>query len=456
MLNKPKISSRSFFMILMLTMFIFAFCYFIFLYAFSAQNWALFPSNRHIYKNGKVLFAGDIKDCNGVVLCHTEDSERKFNEDDLIRISTLHAVGDLEGFISTGIHTSMREEITGYDKFNGLYNFSDYGADIQLTIDSQLCVKAYQLLEGYNGTIGMYNYKTGELVCMASSPSYDVQTDFAPSDEDEGVYLNRFLSSTFTPGSTFKVVTACAAVGTLKDAYEREYICNGGTTIKGEWVACTGNHGSITLRDAFAYSCNSYFSQLTVDLGKDTLTEYAQKLGFNSEFYLDGVKAATSSYNVDDATTIDFAWSGIGQYKDLFNPLQYLTAIGAVANGGVAKTPYMIESIKNDLGFKLYSAEADEIKMLDKNTADAVAELMDYTVEIYYGKERFGNLDVCAKTGTAEIAEDDIPHSVLVGFVDDADMPFAFVAIVENGGSGNGIALNSISKLLQYAAELYK
>ncbi|MBQ7131044.1 MAG: penicillin-binding protein [Oscillospiraceae bacterium] len=455
-MNKPKVSSRSFFMILMLSLFLFAFSYFIFLYIFSADDWALFPSNRHVYKNGKVLYAGDITDCEGVVLCHTQDGERVYNDDEYIRLATLHAVGDLEGYIATGVHTAMRDDVTGYDKFNGLYNVSGTGNNVELTIDSRLCVKAYQQLEGYCGTIAMYNYRTGELVCMASSPSFDVSDNFIASDEDEGVYMNRFLSSTFTPGSTFKVVTACAAVGTLDDAYEREYVCNGGTTIKGEWVACTGNHGTITLEDAFAYSCNSYFSQLTVDLGKDTLTEYAEKLGFNGEFALDGVKVATSSYNVDDAKTIDFAWSGIGQYKDLFNPLQYLTAIGAIANSGTAVKPYIISSIKNDLGFELYNAKIEETEMLDKYTADSVAELMDNTVEIYYTKERFGNLDVCAKTGTAEIGEDDIPHSVLVGFVDDTDMPFAFVAIVENGGSGNGIALNSVSNLLQYAAEIYK
>ncbi len=443
-------------MILMLSLFLAAFSYFIFLYIFSAQDWALFPSNRHVYQNGSVLNAGDITDAEGVVLCSTQNGERIYNEDKYIRLATLHAVGDLDGFIATGVHTAMRDKVTGFDKINGLYNISGKGNDIALTIDSRLCVKAYEQLEGKSGTIAMYNYRTGELVCMASSPSFDVNSSFEASDGDEGVYMNRFLSSTFTPGSTFKVVTACAAIGTFDDAFEREYVCNGGTTINGEWVACTGNHGTITLKDAFAYSCNSYFSQLTVDLGKDTMTEYAEKLGFNGEFDLDGIKAATSSYNVEAAKTIDLAWSGIGQYKDLFNPLQYLTAIGAIANGGTAIKPYIVSSIKNDLGFELYKAKSEKIEMLDKYIADSVADLMDNTVQVYYKKERFGNLDVCAKTGTAEIAKDDIPHSVLVGFVKDDDMPFAFVAIVENGGSGNGAALNSVSNLLQYAAQIYK
>ncbi len=456
MLSKHKVSSRSFFMILMILLFVSGFVYLIVSYIFNADNWALFASNRHVYKNGEILHAGTITDCNGVVLVATNNDERVYNEDNSIRLSTLHAVGDLSGFIATGIQSKYIEDITGYDKVNGLYSLKDSGNDIQLTLDAEICAKAYEELEGYNGTIGIYNYKTGEIVCMVSTPAYDVYDENVVLDDMEGVYMNRFLSSSFTPGSTFKVVTACAAVGTFDDAYTREYTCNGGTTIKGEWVACTGNHGTITLETAFARSCNSYFSQLTVDLGKDTLTEYAEKLGFNGEFYLDGIKAAKSSYNVSDAKTIDFAWSGIGQYKDLFNPLQYMTAIGAIANGGSAVEPYLIENIKNEFGFSVYKASPDEIDMVDEYVAQSVGGLMDYAVESYYTKEKFGNLNVCAKTGTAEIGEDDIPHSVFVGFVDDEDMPFAFVAIVENGGSGNVKALNSVANVLKYAAEIYK
>lgn len=431
-------------------------------YIVEGKDWALYPSNRHIYSNGTITKAGSITDRNGVVLAETVNGVRRFNNDEDIRKATLHAVGDLGGYIKTGLHSSYIGELTGYNLINGTYSYFGEGNNIEITLDSRICVTAMNALNGKKGTVGVYNYKTGEVVCMVSTPTYD------PTDEEEsklarkgegdykGVYLNRFLSSTFTPGSTFKLITTTASLETFDDAYTREYTCNRGVEVNGEWISCLGNHGTLTLKDALAKSCNAYFSQLAADLGEEVLTEYAEKAGFNKSFSMDGVEAKTSYFNIKGGKDIDFAWAGMGQYTDMMNPLQYLTFMGAIANGGVPEKPYMVSSVETQSGIPLkFSFGGTGSRVMDTQTADELKELMANNVKQTYGTWNFPGLNVCAKSGTAEV-KDDRPHAVFVGFNDDEDLPLAFVVLVENGGSGAQVAGRVASTVLQKCNEVLK
>ena len=248
-------------------------------YAVQGGQWALFPSNSHIYSNGTIVQAGKITDRNGVVLAKTVNGVRKYNSDMQVRKATLHAVGDLKGYIKTGLHSSYIGELTGYNRLNGIYSFSKKGNNVGTSLDSRVCVTAMNALGERKGTVGVYNYKTGEVICMVSTPTYDPENKeeaaLAKEGKDyyKGVFLNRFLSSTYTPGSTFKLITTAASIDTFSDAYTRKYTCNGGVMINGEWISCLGHHGTLTLKDALAKSCNAYFSQLAADLGEDTLTK---------------------------------------------------------------------------------------------------------------------------------------------------------------------------------------
>lgn len=195
---------------------------------------------------------------------------------------------------------------------------------------------------------------------MVSTPTYDVNqkpdVDGDESGRYTGVYINRFLSSSFVPGSTFKLVTAAAALQTAEDMDQRAYTCHRGVEIDGEWVGCLGNHGTLTFREALAQSCNAYFAQLAVELGAETLTKTAERMGFNQAFDLDGIPAKKSTLDLSGIREIDLAWAGMGQYTTLANPLQYLTMMGAIANGGVPVKPYMVESITSPAGLRSGSA----------------------------------------------------------------------------------------------------
>lgn len=428
---------------------------FLVVYALNASTWALFPSNGHLYTNGVMTRAGSISDRDGTVLAYTEDGTRKFHRDSTVRRATLHVVGDPEGYISTGIHNAFRAQITGYSPIFGTFNVQDVGRDIRLTVSSELCVAALKALGSHSGTVAMYNYRTGEVVCMVSTPTYDITDKDSAKRALEhgykGVYLNRCLSSVYTPGSTFKIVTAAAALETYGDAaFDRAYTCGHGAEIGGEWVSCLGNHRTVTLKDAFVNSCNGYFSQLAVDLGPDTLTKYAEKCGFNRSFSLDGIEAATSRFSLKEGIrSAELGWAGIGQYTTLANPLHELTLMGAIAGGGEAVTPYLVESVGEDGTLRALSHGSR--RMLERNTADKLRALMRSAVTEHYGDDRFGGLTVYGKTGTAEVGEGKRPHAEFVGFCENTSVPLAFAVVVENAGSGNGAAVDAAASVLKAA-----
>ncbi|MBQ2389140.1 MAG: penicillin-binding protein [Clostridia bacterium] len=448
-----QMSLRSMFLLLFTIAFsvgLFALCYLSFA---NGDDWTSFPANRHIYKNGTLVNAGDITDRDGVVLATTEEGNRIYNPDFYTRVSTLHAVGDFKGFIKTGLSTSHWDTLTGYNRVTGLFSAKSGGNNMELTLSAKVNTVALKALGNYSGAVGVYNYKTGEVLCMVSSPTYDPTKE---GKEDEGIYINRFLSSSYPPGSTFKLVTAIAALETLDDAETRTYICDHGTTVEGETISCMSKHGEMTLREALAKSCNAYFSQLAIDLGAETLQKYADKLGLNSAAEIDGTKAKQGRIDLSNIRKVDLGWAGMGQYTDLVNPLGYLTVMGAIANEGRAVKPYLIESVTTADGVKIGSSSIDYTSQLfSKSTANKLKEMMRYTVSSTYGDHRFPGLNICAKTGTAEVDEGVTPHSWFVGFNMNDDYPLAFVVVAENAGAGVGVARTVANKTLQAAKELF-
>lgn len=414
-----------------------------------ADDWTSYPANRHIYTDGVLTAAGEITDRSGKVLAETVNGNRKYNSDYYTRISTLHAVGDFDGFIKTGLSTSHWDDLTGYNRVTGLYSAKYGGNNIKMTISADLNTVALKALGGYSGAVGVYNYKTGEMLCMVSSPTYDPNGEVTA---DNGIYINRFLSSSYPPGSTFKLVTSIAALESGMDMQNRTYRCDRGVTVDNETISCMAHHGDIGFRDALAKSCNAYFSQLSIDVGADQLQKCVNKLGFNSPCYIDGIKAKSSIIDLSNIRKVDLGWAGMGQYTDLVNPLHYLTLMGAIAGGGTAVEPYMIDSITTHDGIKIYSGGASHTsRMFSSETATTMVEMMRNNVSSNYGDYRFPGLSVCAKTGTAEVDSGVTPHSWFVGFVDDSDCPLAFVVVAENAGAGVGVARTVANKVLQAA-----
>ena len=172
-----------------------------------------FPGSPHVY-TGVNPDCGKIYERSGMLLLNT-NAGRVYNADEAVRRATLHLLGDRYGYISAPLLQTYASKMIGFDVVNGLYTDEPGSVAARLTIRAAVQSAAPQALSGYRGTIGVYNYKTGEILCAVTSPSYD--PDHVPDVANdttgsyEGVYLNRFFDAAYTPGSIFKLVTAAAA-----------------------------------------------------------------------------------------------------------------------------------------------------------------------------------------------------------------------------------------------------
>lgn len=402
-------------------------------------QWAAFPANRHLYSSSGTLTVGRILDRDGDLLSWVDESgKRQYYADATVRTSTLHAVGDPAGAIGTSALVSFADLLSGYNLLTGADNPFGQGRDLYLTLDARLNYIAYQALNGKKGAVGVYNYETGEILCIVSSPSFDPANppDIQEGDERyDGVYLNRFLSSTFVPGSIFKTVTLTAAIENIPDLFDRTFTCTGSVTIGDEAITCPYAHGEMDIGDALACSCNGVFAQLAVELGAETLEKYAQKAGLTDSYSVDGISTAKGSLSLDGCTDAQLGWAGVGQHNDLINPCAMMIWMGAVANGGKAAVPRLI--LKTEGGLPTLPRFTSHTgRLIQEDTAQTLADLMAQAVEETYGADRFPNMDLCAKSGTAEVGGDKAPSAWFAGFLRNADAPYAFVVLVEEGGSG--------------------
>lgn len=426
----------------------------------NAESWVQHSYNGHTAGSGGLEKAGKIFDRNGVVLAQTVDGDRIYNEDYNTRLSTLHVVGDNSLNISTAVQSVYRSELTGFSYIWGLEMPQTFrgGNNLTLTIDSNACKTAYEALGGMNGAVVVMNYKTGEVLCSVSSKTYDPQDPPEITEENEseyvGAYLNRVLSSTYTPGSTFKIVTAAAAIENIPDIDSRTFECTGSATIGGKEVTCMSHHGTIGLDDGLAQSCNIVFAQLAYELGRDKMTAAANEMGINSSFNIGHAPTVKGQYDVKNASDNDLAWSGIGQYTDLANPMQMCILMSAIANGGNRAEPYYVHSINGSDYSSFTASDKSGVAMLNSDTAQKLNDMMRYTVTSNYGDSMFGGyLTVCAKTGTAEVQEGESNDAWIVGFTRDEDVPLAFAVVVEDGTFGLTTAGPVASAAIQACAQ---
>jgi len=419
-------------------------------YATHGSQWAAFPSNQHAFTDG-VLSSGQILDRSGTVLY--DPATGAYADDSAVRRATLHAVGDPYGNIATGARTAFLSDLVGFSAIDGT---NGGGRKVYLTLDAGLCSLACSELGTRKGTVAVYNYQTGEILCMVSTPTFDPENVPVIKDGDtryDGVYMNRFLSSAFTPGSVFKVVTTAAAIENMSDVFDRTFTCTGRLTIDGQTVTCPHAHGTLDLYGAFADSCNCAYAQLAVELGGDTLQKYVREAGLLDSQDVSGITTAAGSFDVGAAGSADLGWSGAGQYDDLINPCSFLTLMGAVGNGGIPVTPRLIARETTMTGLTVSTPQKTAgSRIWSEKTCQLLTDMMANNVAKTYGQSNFGDLKICAKSGTAEVGTAS-PHSWFAGFLNDADHPYAFVVLVENGGGGATVAGSIASTVLQAAVK---
>ncbi|MFI9614574.1 penicillin-binding transpeptidase domain-containing protein [Streptomyces sp. NPDC052023] len=324
------------------------------------------------------------------------------------------------------------------------------GGDVVTTLDAAAQRAAFQGLGDRKGAVAAIEPATGRILALVSTPSYDPATlsgngpavarSWRGLNEDpDKPMLNRAVRQTYPPGSTFKVVTAAAALdaGVIKDLDKRTdspdpYTLPGTTTrLRNEGGRCA----NASLRKAFEWSCNTVFAKLGVDVGVTDMARTARAFGFNNT----GLRIPYSVVPSTFDTTVDraqLALSSIGQYNTRATPLQMAMVAAAVANGGQLRQPYLVERTTTRRGATLSTAGAPPLRQaMSPSTAARMRELMRNVVEHGTGRNAaIRGATVGGKTGTAQHGVDNSgrPYAWFVSWAqDDQDMlPKVAVAVV--------------------------
>lgn len=420
-------------------------------YLLNSEKWVHSAGSPHVY-NAENIGCGQIADRDGNLLLDLTDT-RTYASARSVRMSTIHWLGDRQGNISAPALSHYAKEIAGFDPVSGVYAYGGVGGQVKLTLSAKLQVAALEAMGDYKGTLAIINYQTGEILCAVTTPTYDPDDvpDIAGDTTGayQGVYLNRFIQSTYTPGSIYKIVTMIAALECIEDIETQEFVCTGEVEYGVDKVTCEKVHGNQNIREAFKNSCNCAFAKVSEQIGGKRLAQYAEKLGLLDSMTFDGITTAAGSIDSADKADVLVAWSAIGQHKDLVNPASFLTLVGAVANEGVASMPYLVQSIQTRTTTTYQAKTVSTDRLMSEKTANSLRELMRYNVENYYGDEKFAGFTVCAKSGTAQVGGNHKPNAMFTGFVTDEGYPLAFFIAIEDGGYGRLVCVPVLEKVLQ-------
>lgn len=451
-----RIAGRAGITILIALILVAGFLFFLGEYVVKADEWVIFPGSPHVYNAGNIG-CGVVVDREGTLLLDMNEG-REYSNAQSLRQATVHWLGDRSGNVSAPALSHYAAQIAGFSLLNGVYTYGDASAVAELTLSAKVQTAALEAMGNQKGTVAVYNYKTGELMCAVTTPTFDpddppnVQED--TSGKYDGIYLNRFTQSSYTPGSIFKIVTLAAALETLPDIQQQKFVCSGSVDFGPDKITCEGAHGEQDLKTAFRNSCNCAFAGISQQLSAGTLQKYVEQFGLTQSVSFDGITTAKGNFDVTDVAPVSLAWSSIGQYTDLVNPCAFLNFMGAIASDGVGAEPYLVEEIHvgNSETYRAGTKRGERI--LSASTAQILKEYLRNNVANKYGDDNFPGLTVCAKTGTAEVGKDKKPNAMFTGFVADEEYPLAFIVCVENGGYGSTTGIPIASKVLAACKEV--
>jgi peptidoglycan glycosyltransferase len=430
-----KITNRAMSLLLIAALVIFGMGVYMMEYIENGSNWALYFSRINSGSSGTLL------DRNGTIMASFSPEQESFASDPLARMANYHVTGDYWGRTGAGILTRYWSGTHDFSLFTGMTKSEN--TVLSLNIDTNLNEKIYSELMSLGGdTKGLMmvcNYKTGEMLGLVSVPCIDPADD--ETEPQDGAYINRCLSASFTPGSIFKLITAAAAIENIENIDEMTFYCEKEYDIAGVTITCSGTHYTQTFEQALSNSCNVAFAQIAVMLGQDTMLSYVNQYGFLDRQSLSGITTVAGSYPTEFVGDPELAWSGIGQSTDMVCPYTMLRFLCAIANDGELVEPSLIQS----------SESPETTRLLPSSTAQRLTQMMNYNVVDHYkGETNFPGLKLCAKTGTAELG-DGTSHAWFVGFLADDEHPYAFVTLVERGGYGLSTSGPIVNNVLQWA-----
>ncbi|RKS06515.1 cell elongation-specific peptidoglycan D,D-transpeptidase [Nocardiopsis sp. Huas11] len=390
-------------------------------------------------------------------------------------------VGSFRSYGASGIESTENALLDGSDDRLAVRNFRDIitgrepeGARVQLTIDPEVQQAGYNGFEnlGMNGAAVAIQPDTGAILGSVSYPSYDANDVVSISDpqdaidnftamelEEDQPLLNRAFKERYAPGSTFKVVTAAAAIETLDatpdSTQEAPDQLELGHNLPNAMGSCNGGDDD-TLAHSIQISCNTSFANWAIDVGGQALTDQATAFGFNQEPLEVPLEVEPSNAPVEDDRNI-LGRAGIGQSNVEATPLQMAMVASGIANRGEVMRPYLVDTVRDaDMSVVTQTSPESYSQAVEPSTADMLTDMMVLVTTPPEGSGLNGAIDgveVAGKTGTAENGTDRT-HNWFIGFAPADDPEIAVAVVIEFGGGSGGELAAPIARQMMEAVVL--
>ena len=353
---------------------------------------------------------------------------------------------DLAHFYLLSSHVNLVEHT-----LRELMGEKNMGDTVVTTLDAGLQQTASDALGDRRGAVVVLEPDTGKVLAMVSKPGFDPNTlaenwnSLVSPDNTSAQLLNRATQGLYPPGSTFKTAVLLEYIREHPDDYnDFQFNCDGYYEDGGYTIQCYhGNaHGTQTLKEAFANSCNGAFAYIGSQLDAGRLAETAKQLLFNCDMPIALPYTGSSFAMEKDADQWERLQTGIGQGKTQITPLHNALLAAAAANGGTLMKPYLIDHIENAGGDRIRSFQPSAYgSLMTAEEAAILTEMMTEVVQSGTASAVKSDLyTAAAKTGSAEFEAGRDTHAWFIGFAPAEDPKLAVSVIVEEGGSGGGAA----------------
>jgi peptidoglycan glycosyltransferase len=395
-----------------------------------------------------------------------------------------------QGGTRAGLEQSLDDYLTGANTnlSNAFHRTLDqlgggtvHGNDVVLTLRPAVQRLAMRDLNGRCGAVVALNPHTGQVYVMASSPTYDENLLSQPNGYakilkikgacgDASALLNAATAGLYTPGSTFKLVTAAAALDTGTYTPDSTFQDPGYCVEYGTKISNAGNpdqngpeaFGQVTLAQGLQHSINSVFCKVGMHLGAKTILEYAKRFGFYatppletpaSERAPSGLYNGSKLYWPKDFNKVDPGRLAFGQERMIATPLQMALVAATIANGGEVPRPYLVQRIVGPDGSIVSSTHTQTLgRAIKEQTAQELTQMMVSVVQAGTGTAaQIPGIQVAGKTGTAETSVNHVYNAWFVCFAP-ADNPRVAVAVVvekQPNGFGGSVAAPIAKDVLQ-------
>ena len=443
------------------------------------------PDDPLLIAAARNVVRGQIRDRDGHVLA---SSKRDANGEPY-RVYPSKAVAPLVGYASriygtAGLERAYDAELTGIrapdpmDQLLAKFTADRYRPqNLTLSLSLDLQKEAVRLLGDDRGAVVMLDPRSGEVLAMASTPTYDASAIADPDTARKAFaavtadpakpLLDRAIQGRYVPGSVFKIVTAIAALGSgaitpttryaRQPPAEKDGLLVSGFRIRDGHHPFTGSR-ALAFREAVEVSCNIYFALAGLDTGGDGLASWAARLGFGAPIPFD-LPTATSqvtngggSFGGGFADDVELANAAYGQGETLATPLQMALVAATVANRGTLMRPHLVTRLS---GQDRDTPIEPEIwrQVVSSEIAAQINAAMVSAVEGDHGRlftagAKVPGVITAGKSGTAQLDGSAKPHSWFIGFAPANDPKVAIAVLVESGGSGASRASPIAGKLM--------